>query len=156
MASHLVDEIEEFQSEDVASLNHSRVVNRLCVALDQYDEEFDTFPELELELSTGKCKPDLCIYPNLTVDWYNDTLYFTHSPLVAIEILSPRQALNELTDKAFKQYFPAGVKSVWIVVPLFRTIQILLSDGSLQIASAMDRLRDPITHIEIDLPTIFR
>ena len=149
-------EVEEFQSEDIMSLNHSRIINRFCVALDKYDSQFDTFPELELELTTGKCKPDICIYPNLPIDWYNDTIFFTDSPLVAVEILSPKQALSELTDKAFKQYFPAGVKVVWIVVPLFRTVQILLPNGDLQHLSSNDIMKDPITAIEIDLKTIFR
>jgi len=155
MATTVLD-IEEFQTEDVMSLNHSRIINRLCVALDKYDANFDTLPELELELSTGKCKPDICIYPNLPIDWYNDTVFFTASPLVAVEILSPKQALTDLTDKAFKQYFPAGVKSVWIVIPLFRTIQLLLPNGELQIFSHNDVMKDPITDIEIDLKAIFR
>ena len=149
-------ELEEFQTEDIMSLNHSRIINRLCVALDKYDVNFDTFPELELELVTGKCKPDVCIYPNLPVDWYNDTIYYTDSPLVAVEILSPKQALTDLTDKAFKQYFPAGVQVVWIIIPLFRTIQILLPNGDLQTISGNGIMRDPITNIEIDLKSIFR
>ncbi len=149
-------ELEEFQTEDIMSLNHSRIINRLCVALDKYDAKFDTFPELELELITGKCKPDICIYPNLPVDWYNDTIYYTDSPLVAVEILSPKQALTDLTDKAFKQYFPAGVEVVWIIVPLFRTIQILLPNGDLQTISGNEVMKDLTTNIEIDLKSIFR
>ena len=149
-------EIEEFQTEDIMSLNHSRIINRLCIALDKYDASYDTFPELELELSTGKCKPDVCIYPNLPVDWYNDTIFFTDSPLIAIEILSPKQALNDLTDKAFKQYFPAGVKVVWIIIPVFRLVQVLLPNGDFQNLSSHEIMKDPTTGIEIDLKTIFR
>ena len=149
-------EIEEFQTEDIMSLNHSRIINRLCIALDKYDASYDTFPELELELSTGKCKPDVCIYPNLPVDWYNDTIFFTDSPLIAIEILSPKQALNDLTDKAFKQYFPAGVKAVWIIIPVFRLVQVLLPNGDSQNLSSHEIMKDTITGIEIDLKTIFR
>lgn len=149
-------EIEEFQTEDIMSLNHSRIINRLCIALDKYDASYDTFPELELELSTGKCKPDVCIYPNLPVDWYNDTIFFTDSPLIAIEILSPKQALNDLTDKAFKQYFPAGVKVVWIIIPVLRLVQVLLPNGDSQNLSSHEIMKDTITGIEIDLKTIFR
>jgi Uma2 family endonuclease len=149
-------ELEEFQTEDIKSLNHSRIINRLCVSLDKYDAQYDTFPELELELSTGKCKPDVCIYPNIPIDWYNDTIFYSDAPIVAVEILSPKQALSELTDKAFKQYFPAGVKSVWIIVPLFRTIQIISPNGELEIFSSNSILKDPITNIEIELKYIFR
>jgi Uma2 family endonuclease len=149
-------EVEEFVTEDIMSLNHSRIINRLCVSLDQYDNEFDTFPELELELSTGKCKPDLCIYHNLPVDWYNDTIFFTQPPLIAVEILSPKQALSELTDKAFKQYFPSGVQAVWIIIPSFRTVQIILPNGDLTILSSADILKDPVTGLEINLKSVFR
>ena len=149
-------EIDEFQTEDIMSLNHSRIINRFCIALDKYDSTFDTFPELELELSTGKCKPDVSIYPNLPVDWFNDTIFFTDSPLVAIEILSPKQALSDLTDKAFKQYFPAGVKVVWIIIPVFRLVQILLPSGESQNLSSHEIMKDPVTGIEIDLKTIFK
>jgi Uma2 family endonuclease len=151
-----VDFIEDYQTEDIMSLNHSRIINRLCVALDKYDAAFDTFPELELELSTGKCKPDISIYPNLPIDWYNDTVFFTQAPIIAIEILSPKQALSELTDKSFKQYFPAGILVVWIIIPTFRTTHLLSPNGDLLIFSAHDRLRDPITGIEVDLKSVFR
>jgi hypothetical protein len=30
----VIDLIEEFQSEDIMSLNHSRIINRVCIALD--------------------------------------------------------------------------------------------------------------------------
>jgi Uma2 family endonuclease len=156
MEAESIDFIEQYQTEDIMSLNHSRIINRLCVALDKYDDEFDTFPELELELSTGKCKPDICIYHNLPIDWYNDTVFFTQPPIVAIEILSPKQALSELTDKAFKQYFPAGVQIVWIIVPLFRTAHLLLPDGELHILSSNDTLKDPITGVEVNLKSVFR
>ncbi|MBC8111673.1 MAG: Uma2 family endonuclease [Verrucomicrobia bacterium] len=151
-----LDFIEDYQTEDIMSLNHSRIINRLCVALDKYDAEFDTFPELELELSTGKCKPDISIYPNLPIDWYNDTVFFTQAPIIAVEILSPKQALSELTDKSFKQYFPAGIVVVWIIIPTFRTTHLLSPNGDLLIFSAHDILKDPITGIEVDLKSVFR
>ncbi len=59
-------------------------------------------------MTTGKCKPDVAIYKILPTDWFNDVIYFTQSPIIAIEVLSPKQAFTELTDKAHKQYFPAG------------------------------------------------
>lgn len=47
MEAESIDFIEQYQTEDIMSLNHSRIINRLCVALDKYDDEYDTFPELE-------------------------------------------------------------------------------------------------------------
>ncbi len=156
METALLDFIEEYQSEDIMSLNHSRIINRLCVALDKFDNDYDTLPELELELSTGKCKPDLCIYKNLPIDWYNDTIFYNQAPIIAVEILSPKQALSELTDKAFKQYFPAGVQCVWIIIPTFRTTQVILPNGDLKIYYSTDTLIDPITGVEVNLNNVFR
>jgi len=76
--------------------------------------------------------------------------------LIAIEILSPRQALSHLTDKAFKQYFPAGVKVVWMIIPVFRLIQIVLPNGDSKSLASHEIIKDPVTGIEIDLKTIFR
>ncbi|MBO0930145.1 Uma2 family endonuclease [Fibrella aquatilis] len=155
METNAFDLIEEYQSEDIMSLNHSKLIHRLSVALDRYEETYDILPELELELPTGKCKPDVAIFPNLPVDWLNDVIYYNQPPIIAIEILSPKQALTDLTDKAYKQYFPGGVQAVWIIVPTTRIIQTLLPDGSIQtIASGI--LRDPVTGIELDLGYLFK
>ncbi|MBC7892297.1 MAG: Uma2 family endonuclease, partial [Sphingobacteriaceae bacterium] len=119
------DLIEEYQSEDIMSLNHSRLIHRLSVALNRYDDRYDVLPELELELSTGKCKPDVCVYANLPVDWLNDVVFYNQPPILAVEILSPKQALTELTDKAYKQYFPAGIQVFWLVIPVLQVLHVL-------------------------------
>ncbi|WP_373516017.1 Uma2 family endonuclease [Persicitalea sp.] len=149
------DLIEEYHSEDIMSVNHSKLIHRLSVALDRYDNQYDILPELELELSTGKCKPDVSIFNNLDVDWLNDVIFYSQPPIIAVEILSPRQALTELTDKAYKQYFPAGVQSVWLVIPVLQNVYILLPDGSKQIF-ADGVLEDPVTGFELDLNYVFK
>ncbi|GAA4394685.1 hypothetical protein GCM10023187_00780 [Nibrella viscosa] len=149
------DLIEEYQSEDIMSVNHSRIIHRMSVALNRYEDQFDILPELELELSTGKCKPDVSVFPKMPVDWLNDIVYYNQPPIIAIEILSPRQALNELTDKAYKQCFPAGVQTVWLIIPVLQVIHILLPDGSKRIFSE-GLLIDPVTSIELNLAYIFK
>jgi len=160
LETHPVEFFEEYQSEDiigppVRSLNHSRIINRIGVALDRYDDEFDVFPELELELTTGKCKPDVAIYENLPADWFNDILFYNQAPIIAVEVLSPKQAVTDLTDKAYKQYFPAGVQVVWLIIPTLRIIQALLPNGSIQTWSS-GIMRDPITGMELDLGYLFK
>jgi Uma2 family endonuclease len=146
---------DEFQSEDIMSLNHSKLIHRLSVTLDRYEDTYDVLPELELELSTGKCKPDIAIYHNLPTDWLNDVIFYNQPPIVAVEILSPKQALTELTDKSYKQYFPAGVQSVWLVLPTTRITQLLLPNGSIQTWSS-GIMKDPVTGMEVDLGYLFR
>ena len=155
-----VEFFEEYHSEDIIgpptrSLNHSRIINRVGVALGRYDDEYDVFPELELELSTGKCKPDVAIYKNLPADWFNDIIYYNQAPIIAVEVLSPKQAVTDLTDKAVIQYFPAGVQVVWLIIPTIRIVQALLPDGSIQTWSN-GIMKDPATGMELDLGYLFK
>ena len=53
METNQVQFFEEYQSEDIMSLNHSRIINRVSVAMSRYDDTYDVFPELEFELTTG-------------------------------------------------------------------------------------------------------
>ncbi len=149
------DLIEEYHSEDIMSVNHSKLIHRLSVALDRYENQYDILPELELELSSGKCKPDVAIYENLSTNWFNDLIYYSEPPLTVIEVLSPKQGLTDLTDKAFKVYFPAGVKTVWLVVPMLHICQILLPDGT-QLTWPNGTMKDPITQLEVDVDHLLR
>ncbi len=155
MEALTVDVIEEFQSEDVMSVNHSRIINRVCVTLDRYDAEYEVLPELELELSTGKCKPDVCVYPKLPEDWDNDIIFYTQPPLIAIEIQSPKQATTEITAKMNAIYFPAGVKSVWLIVPVLRLVQIRTATG-VMLTFTDGIIKDPVFPIEVPFRAIFR
>lgn len=155
METNQVEFFEEYHSEDIMSLNHSKLIHRLSVALDRYEDRYDIMPELELELSTGKCKPDVAVYKNLPTDWFNDVMFYNQAPIVAVEVLSPKQAVTDLTDKALKQYFPAGVQVVWIVVPTLRIVQTMLPDGSMQTWSS-GIMRDPVTGMEMDLGYLFK
>ena len=155
METHVVDLIEEFQSEDISSVNHSKLIGRICVALHRYEAEYDVLPELELELPTGKCKPDVAIYARIGNDWFNDIIYYTQPPLIVVEVLSPKQGLSDLTDKAFNIYFPAGVKAVWLIVPMLHLVQILLPDGT-QLTYPNGLLQDPILGLEMDVDRLMR
>ena len=148
-------ELEEFQTEDIMSLNHSRIINRLCVALDKYDAKFDTFPELELELITGKCKPDICIYPNLQYDWWSEEHKVKIAPITTIEILSYQQGVEDLLIKAKDIYFPSGVKSSWFVEPAFGIVHIALPGRETLTFTKKDQLEDPVNGIVLDLKKVF-
>lgn len=149
------DLIEEYTSEDIVSVNHSKLIHRLSVALDKYTGQYDILPELELELPTGRCKPDVAIYENLGTNWFNDLINYNQPPLTAVKVLSPKQGVTDLTDKAFKVYFPAGVKTVWLVVPMLHICQILLPYGT-QLTWPNGTLKDPVTQMEFDVDHILR
>lgn len=149
------DLIEEYQTEDIRSVNHSRTIQRISSYLERYDDLYDIFPELEMKLDGKPVKPDVSIYPNLPEDWDTDIILITQPPITAIEVLSPKQAMSDITNKINDVYFPAGVKSVWIVVPLLQTITIRTPDGE-KLTFSEGIVKDMVTNMEIPLDHIFK
>ena len=141
--------------EEVTSLNHSRLIHRISVALLPYEEQYDILPELEFELSAGRLKPDIALLPRQAYNYRKDVLRVVQPPVTAVEILSPTQSFDALADKILDEYLPSGVKSGWLVVPKVNTIYLFLPDQSVQ-AFTEGTLRDPATGIEVSLADIFR
>lgn len=141
--------------QESCSLNHSRLTYRICVLLAPYEAQYDILPELELELASGRAKPDVSVYRNLTFDWEKDVVRYTVPPLTAIEILSPTQAFDELVGKIRKVYFPGGVQSAWLVVPTIKAIHLFTPDQPVQIFT-QGAFTDPSTGIHLNLADIFR
>ena len=148
-------EIEEFQTEDIMSVNHSRTIQRISTYLERYDDVYDILPGLEMKLNGKPVKPDVSVYPNLPEDWDTDVIFITEPPIIAVEVLSPKQAMTDITDKINNIYFPAGVQSVWIVVPLLQTITIRTPDGK-KMTFSEGIIKDPVTNIEMPFEQIFR
>jgi Uma2 family endonuclease len=153
MESTVFGEIEEFQTEDIMSYNHAKITYRLTKMLSQYDEQYDILPELEFELLHGRAKPDVAICKIGKIDWLRDIIRPTYPPLIAIEILSPRQALSDLTDKALDIYFPSGTPVVWIIIPHFKQVTVM-TPGNQKIV-ILGQLSDENTGIELSLDRLF-
>ena len=79
-------------------------------------------------------------------------------PLItAIEILSSRQAMEEVIQTARKIYFANQVKSVWVVMPSLRSIALLHDAKSdPQFFTSADHLSDPATGISLSVGEVFR
>ena len=88
------------------------------------------------------------------LNWKDDIIRLSNPPIIAIEILSPRQAFTDLTDKAFKIYLPAGVKSVWIIIPAIEMINVLELNKPVRTYTE-GLLIDESTGIKIDVLQIF-
>ena len=156
METQAVEIIEtEIPLEKAMSLNHSRLIHRISMALLPYEEQYDILPELEFELSAGRLKPDVAILPRLQYDWEADVIRYPNPPLTAIEIISPTQALDGLIDKIRNGYFPSGVKSAWLVLPALQTIYLFLPGQPAAVVAA-GNLHDPSTGIEVSLDSLFR
>ena len=140
----------------MSSKNHARVETRLTHALmSKYEDQFDVLAQVSLELSDEKTTPDISIYPPSEFNWQEDVIRLTTPPITTIEILSPKQALTDVTDKIFKNYFPSGVQSAWVVIPTLRVIHVLLPDNQI-LTFTSGKLKDPATNIEIKVDEIFK
>jgi Uma2 family endonuclease len=141
--------------QPLLSVNHSRTIQRISTYLERYDDLYDILPELEMKLNGKPVKPDVSVYPNLPEDWDTDVIFITEPPIIAVEVLSPKQAMTDITDKINNIYFLAGVKSVWIVVPLLQTITIRTPDGK-KMTFSEGIIKDPVTNIEMPFEQVFR
>jgi len=97
---------------------------------------------------------DIAIYPKLEIDFFEDKIAMKEMPLTTIEILSPTQSETELVTKA-QRYFAAGVKSCWIVLPIFKAIVIYSTPTERKIFTEDTTLTDNATGIELPLAEIF-
>lgn len=98
--------------------------------------------------------PDIAIYPTLQTDFLHDVASMTEMPLTVIEIVSPSQSDAEIVAK-FEQYFDAGVKSCWLVLPIFQAISVYSAVGKYHFFTEDKTLTDPITGIELSLSEVF-
>lgn len=156
----LDQEVSEFEFNSyhrMPSRNHGVLQTRIASLLEvKYGKVYSILTAVDLELPTGKAVPDISIYPPIeSLDWEVDVIKMTNPPITTIEILSPRQALTDLTDKNNVIYFPAGVQSSWIVIPSLRQVSIVLPNKS-KLTFSEGLLKDPVTDIELDLADIFR
>lgn len=155
MNTQAVEIIEtEVVLEKTMSLNHSRLIGRLTLLLSAY-EALDILPELEFELSAGRLKPDVAILPRLTYDWEADVIRYPNPPITAIEVLSPTQSVDGLVTKIRNFYFPSGVQSAWLILPVLRTIYLFLPGQPVKVL-AEGTLHDPAAQVDIALADIFR
>ena len=143
---------EQERGKPVPGFNHSILQPRLIIALARSDK-FEVMSELNLCLSGWKCVPDICLFPKGAGLLKHDIAWVTEVPLMAIEIFSPSQTMDEMTEKVDK-LLEAGVKSVWLVLPAVRVISIFQQDA-LPISVTTGTLTDPATGIQVEVDAIF-
>lgn len=143
------------EEEIVGSRNHSYLQTTLTVELFHL-ERFAVYSELSLDIAGKEYKPDLALYPPEVEpeDFQDDIVRMTDMPLCAIEILSPRQFLESLTDK-LKVYFPAGIQSCWLVIPNLRLVSVYSDIKTARTFTSGEVIDDQL-NIRLPLARIFR
>jgi Uma2 family endonuclease len=128
-------ELENEIDEDIkmGSLNHG-IVQSQITGLFFTDKRFRAISQLSLDSSQIdltpfgiKAKkeliPDICVYPNTVKRKRRDVLRMSEMPLLAIEVVSPQQGIEEILAK-IDAYFALGIKSCWLVVPSMEVLDI--------------------------------
>ena len=163
--------VNEEELKDIGSLNHSFAQARLTTLL-SVDERFITFVELSLDVSQvdmsqfglkvkEEIKPDICLYNadenSPLPDPMDDVLRVSQMPALAIEIISPRQCIDDILAK-FKVYFELGIKSCWLVTPAFEAITVYsgFRDFKLFDVRRDKELNDEVLDIHLQFDKVFR
>jgi Uma2 family endonuclease len=133
------------------SVNHSYVQIALGAALFNL-KEYSIYSELSIEIEGKEYIPDLCLYLKRKFNPTHDILRMTEMPLLAVEILSPTQIIQELIDE-IEIYLNAGVQSCWLVMPVARSIMVF--NDVEKSKTFIDQVIDDKLNISLPLSEIF-
>jgi Uma2 family endonuclease len=151
-----VCEIEE-DITDMGSLNHSYLqikLGALLLGLEKYlvlsEISLDT---RMLESPSKEIRPDLALFPKQSINFLQDEIRMQTAPLLSIEILSPRQSIDEILEK-FRLYFQLGVQSCWLVLPPLQAVSVFSSANKEQ-TFTHGELVDTVLDIRLEMEKIF-
>ena len=128
----MLDEMEviltDTEEREMPSFNHSYICNRLLQQLFTNDR-IEALPELTLNIEKG-LTPDISVYPkeNVTPDFLNDFAKYPDMPLLAIEVISASQNIQDLLEKS-KVLVNHNIKAVWTIEPYTNTIFVTTPSG---------------------------
>ena len=114
------------RDEEMPSLNHSYICLQILRQLLQ-NEKVEPLPELTLDIANG-LTPDISIFPKEQIhpNFFRNVSKFQQMPVLAIEVISSSQTIEELLEKA-AQLIQAGVKAVWTIEPHSRSVFVTTS-----------------------------
>lgn len=135
------------------SYNHSYLAYRIAKLLDQ-GEKFNVHIEVTLDIDGVDYIPDIALYERKKIDFLHDKIKSEERPLMVVEILSPKQSVNEVTEK-IEVYLRTGVKSCWLVIPPTKTI-IVFNDINNPVSYSTGTLTDPALSFEISMEDVFK
>jgi Uma2 family endonuclease len=155
ISTNIASEYEAERNKPMPSFNHSMVQGNLITELNiHYRKKYSFASELSLELSNWPSVPDISILTKSYIDLQNDQIRVYEAPLCAIEIISPSQSLNELTDKA-REYFNHGVKSCWLVLLPLGSVCVFSTPTNYEMFRANQTLVDSVLDINLPLKEVF-
>lgn len=119
---------ESFDNETMPSLNHSYICLQIIKQLIS-NEDIEPLPELTLDIANG-LTPDISVFQKTQIqpNPFRDIPRFQERPILAIEVVSSSQTIQEMLQKA-TQLVIAGVPVVWTVEPYSRTVFVTTQEG---------------------------
>jgi Uma2 family endonuclease len=135
------------------SKNHSFVHTMLIGELLSL-KQYSVFTELSIEIEGKEYVPDISVYskPN-EIDFVHDIIRVKEMPLLAVEVQSPSQGIQELIDK-IEIYLNAGIQSCWLVTPATRSIAVF-NEIKKKPVIFNDKVIDEKLNISLPLDDIF-
>jgi Uma2 family endonuclease len=144
---------EDERGKPMPSVLHSLLQKRLIQLFGGYEPPYLVFSELSLEIGDTFVTPDLSVYRDVEIDFLSDTVRMAEPPLLAVEIASPTQGMQDLLDK-IRDLLDHGVQSCWLVVPLLKTITVF-TEGMESNTHTCGTITDPVTDIAVEWDAVF-
>jgi Uma2 family endonuclease len=124
------EEIEQTSEkvEEMPSFNHSYLCVQILKKLLQ-SETVMPMPELTLNIGNG-ITPDISVIPQEMAkpNFLRDIPKYPKMPLLAIEVVSASQNIQDLLEKA-QLMVENGVKAVWTIEPFSNTVFVTTKEG---------------------------
>jgi Uma2 family endonuclease len=144
------------RGKPVPSKNHGNIQGNIYFLLRlEYYENYNLIPEVNVMIN-GKVKvPDIAIFKEANYTPGFDEINIEEIPVGVVEILSPKQSMVGLITKSY-EYFEAGVKSYWLVLPETKTIYVYSTPNVYDAFFQKGILKDAVLGIELDLGKVFK
>lgn len=157
----LEEELEDI--DKVGSFNHGYVQMRVGSLFEQ-SGKYTPVSELTLDVrnvdlsrfdirSREEIKPDISLYPKRGLSRPRDILRMNEMPLLAVEIVSPKQGLYDLVEK-IKVYFELGINSCWLIEPTINAVTVYASSDEWE-TYTRGEIIDPVLEIRLTVEEIF-
>ncbi len=143
------------ESYVMGSFNHSYLQARLASLFNNM-EQYTALTDLSMDINGAEYRADVCIYPKRGRSKPQDILRISEMPLLAVEILSPKQGTYDIIEK-FKVYFEADIRSCWLVSPATDTITVYsaMDDFKNYAADFNQELKDNALETSISVEELF-
>jgi Uma2 family endonuclease len=155
----LDEDISEYELErgkPTPSLEHALTQSLLCTIINTQSPHYIAFSELSLFLGENfSPTPDVAVYPKQLLQDLRliQSGKISIPPILSIEVLSPKQSLRELFEKA-DNYIMHGVEEVWVIVPEIKSITVCTSHKTQKTFVSGD-VKHTTTDVSVNIEQLF-